>query len=106
MCLAFAVLLLWVSTASAKTARIQVEIVQSKTGQWSYVINDHTRLKSDAELADFFMKLRFIADAYLLSLHSAQSVPIDQIIKILEMAKKNPEAGIELGKIECGPFSQ
>jgi hypothetical protein len=106
VCVAFAVFQLWASSASAKMARLQMEIIQMKTGQWSYVINDNTRLKSDAELADFFMKLRFIQDAYLLSMHSAQLVPIDQIMKILEMAKKNPEAGIVLGSIECGPFSR
>jgi hypothetical protein len=88
-----------VSTARAELMLIELDVVRAKDGTWTYSVqSDNLRFGNDAALATYLRDLRNPKDSVYLKIRSATDVPIEQIVRILEMTKANRQ-GIRVKSI-------
>ena len=92
------------STACAELMSVDMTIVETPDGRWSYVIveGDTREFGSDAELGDYLKHLFNPMNSIVLFIKSKNEVPVDQLVMILALVDANPE-GIAVKKIVLGP---
>src|SRR5262249_40944576 len=88
---AIAVVLLAALLAHAELIMVDVTIIKTKSGAWSYCTSDPKELGDDAALAKYLKELSNPQDGIWVTLQSESDVPIDQLAKILAMIKANPQ---------------
>jgi hypothetical protein len=93
--------LLVTSLPHSELMHVDVTIIKTKLGGWSYRTSDSKELASDKELAKYLKDLSNPFDGIWLTIQSECDVPIDQLTKILGMVKKNRQ-GITLKRILLG----
>jgi hypothetical protein len=96
--LSIAAIFLVGSFVRAELLALDLTIVKTKSGGWSYRTSDPKELASDAELAKYLKELSNPKDGIWLTIQSESDVPIDQLTKILAMVKANPQ-GIVIKRI-------
>ena len=78
---------------------VELQVVRQPPDTWKYIVKgDGRTLKSDSELVDYLKKPSNPRDSIFLTIESEGDVPIEQLCKILSMAKENRQ-GIEVKKI-------
>jgi hypothetical protein len=84
-------LLLVHSPCRAELIVVQLQVVKAPPDGWKYVVKegDTRTLKSDAELGTYLKGLSNPRDSIFLTIESEGDVPIDQLGKILALAKAN-----------------
>ena len=96
--LAIAAGLLVTPLVHAELLHVDVTIIKTKSGAWSYRTSDPKELANDAALAKYLKELSNPRDGIWLTIQSESDVPIDQLTKIMGMIKANPQ-GIVLKRI-------
>jgi len=98
--LVIAILLLLGSTVRAELMVVEMKVFNDQKGGWRYEVveGDKREFKSDAELGDYLKHLSNPRDSIFLTIESEDDVPIDQLTKILALAKANPQ-GIRVKQI-------
>jgi hypothetical protein len=88
------------SPCQAELMVVELHVVKQPPDAWKYVVKEgdtHT-FTSDAELEDYLKGLSNPFDSIFLTIESEGDVPIDQLSKILSLAKANRQ-GITVKKI-------
>jgi hypothetical protein len=88
------------SPCRAELMVVELQVVKQPPDGWKYVVKegDARTFKSDAELGDYLKGLSNPDDSIFLTIESEGDVPIDQLSKILALAKANRQ-GITVKKI-------
>jgi hypothetical protein len=98
--LLLALLLLFPSPCGAELMMVELKVVKLPPNGWKYVVKegDTRTFKSDAALGGYLKGLSNPRDSIFLTIESEGDVPIDQLSKILALAKANRQ-GITVKKI-------
>ena len=92
--------LLFGSVTRTELMEVDLKIMSNPKGGWRYEVSDGDKreFKSDAELGTYLKQLSNPFDSIFLTMESEDDVPIDQLARILTLAKANPQ-GISVKSI-------
>ena len=87
------------SPCRAELMVVEMQVVKRPSDGWNYLVKgDNRTFKSDAELGKYLKGLSNPRDSIFLTIESEGDVPIDQLSKILALAKENQQ-GITVKRI-------
>jgi len=87
------------SSCRAELMVVELQVVKQPSNGWKYLVKgDNRTFKSDTDLGEYLKGLSNPRDSIFLMIESEGDVPIDQLSKILALAKENRQ-GITVKRI-------